>query len=381
MAAQVLKIDSRFDEGLGRSAVSLMGPLEGILTCRSFDQMQVRILEPMTANLLATRFVFFKLEQVAQLGRYPAGRQHRTCDAEIFADYCDNLYGIDPCLEPFILWFESNGQKGGEDLVFRVSDIPGWRDREFYRRFLRRYEIGHVVALGIPVKIGEIPKVFCFAFERPLSADPFSAAELGRIRRWALALRCVLENMESQEALSVSASIIKSMSEAYEGSGYVLLDTDLRVRDASREGLAHLGLRCAEDRSTIFGEIRARLVRLAPEKALDSAIGLELPREVGGSNTPSVSVRLICKPNGDCWPLLITTGPAHKGCFEAVCRSSGLSPREIEIVRLASSGQNNPGIAVVLGIAVRTVENHLRSVFAKCNVHNRTQLTSKLLGG
>ncbi len=57
----------------------------------------------------------------------------------------------------------------------------------------------------------------------------------------------------------------------------------------------------------------------------------------------------------------------------------GLTRREIDIVHLVSTGMTNPEIARKLFISARTVQNHLRSIFSKVGVHNRTSLISSLV--
>jgi DNA-binding CsgD family transcriptional regulator len=55
-----------------------------------------------------------------------------------------------------------------------------------------------------------------------------------------------------------------------------------------------------------------------------------------------------------------------------------LTSREIEVADAVAIGLSNKQVAESLGISVRTVENHLRSIFAKCNVASRTALAAKL---
>lgn len=50
-----------------------------------------------------------------------------------------------------------------------------------------------------------------------------------------------------------------------------------------------------------------------------------------------------------------------------------LSLREREVLQLAAYGQRNKAIAEKLCISVRTVEGHLRSIFAKLGVSSRTE--------
>jgi DNA-binding NarL/FixJ family response regulator len=54
-------------------------------------------------------------------------------------------------------------------------------------------------------------------------------------------------------------------------------------------------------------------------------------------------------------------------------QTEALSEREMEIVRLLAQGLTNKDIAQTLILSVRTVEAHMRSIFAKLGVHSRTE--------
>ena len=56
-----------------------------------------------------------------------------------------------------------------------------------------------------------------------------------------------------------------------------------------------------------------------------------------------------------------------------------LSPREREIARLVGDGKQNKQIAWIVGISEFTVENHLRSIYRKLDVRNRTAMTARLM--
>ena len=50
-----------------------------------------------------------------------------------------------------------------------------------------------------------------------------------------------------------------------------------------------------------------------------------------------------------------------------------LTQREGEVLALVSQGQQNKGIALLLGIAVHTVEQHLKHMYQKLGIGNRTE--------
>ena len=54
-----------------------------------------------------------------------------------------------------------------------------------------------------------------------------------------------------------------------------------------------------------------------------------------------------------------------------------LSERELEALRLLATGLSNKEIAQTLIIAVGTVKQHLKSIYGKLQVHNRTEAASR----
>lgn len=62
--------------------------------------------------------------------------------------------------------------------------------------------------------------------------------------------------------------------------------------------------------------------------------------------------------------------------FERSSRSDRLTKREIEILGLVASGRSNPEIASELFISRHTVVSHLKNIFEKIDVENRTQATA-----
>jgi DNA-binding NarL/FixJ family response regulator len=53
----------------------------------------------------------------------------------------------------------------------------------------------------------------------------------------------------------------------------------------------------------------------------------------------------------------------------------GLTPREIEVLRLVAKGLSNAEVADQLFVSLRTVHAHLRSIFHKLGVGSRTSAT------
>lgn len=55
---------------------------------------------------------------------------------------------------------------------------------------------------------------------------------------------------------------------------------------------------------------------------------------------------------------------------------SQLTARQLDVAQLAASGRTNPEIADVLGLSENTVKKHLKDIYARLDVSNRTALAS-----
>jgi DNA-binding NarL/FixJ family response regulator len=65
-------------------------------------------------------------------------------------------------------------------------------------------------------------------------------------------------------------------------------------------------------------------------------------------------------------------GPDVKARLDERAAHRSLTPREIEVLQLVSQGKRNKEIAALLGLSVDTVPVHLKNVFAKLHVKDRT---------
>ncbi|MGB5504689.1 MAG: response regulator transcription factor, partial [Polyangiales bacterium] len=54
----------------------------------------------------------------------------------------------------------------------------------------------------------------------------------------------------------------------------------------------------------------------------------------------------------------------------------GLSPRELQVLRMVASGKTNKAIAAALCLSERTVDRHVSNIFVKTDVSTRAAATA-----
>ncbi len=72
-------------------------------------------------------------------------------------------------------------------------------------------------------------------------------------------------------------------------------------------------------------------------------------------------------------PAIATLDEAAPPADEAVTGDAGLSPRQLEVLRLVKDGLSNKAIMRALDMSESTVKTHLRAIFLRLGVDNRTQ--------
>ena len=90
--------------------------------------------------------------------------------------------------------------------------------------------------------------------------------------------------------------------------------------------------------------------------------------------------RVVGVPDGSA-DIAVTIEPASAGeRVDLVVRAFGLTPRESELVATLAGGGDTRELARTLHVSENTVQDHLKSVFAKTSARSRTQLLAWVRG-
>lgn len=176
---------------------------------------------------------------------------------------------------------------------------------------------------------------------------PLSTAEWERVRMYPYLTGRILSRVGGLESVVALAT---KHEERLDGSGF--------PRALSGPELT------AQDRLLAAAVAYHQLLEPRPQRpALDpGGAAHHLRREADAGRLDPQSVEAVL------------TAAGHRGARRA-SPAAGLTPREVEVLRLVAQGRSNRDIAAQLFIAEKTARNHVERIYAKLGVNNRTQAT------
>jgi DNA-binding CsgD family transcriptional regulator len=371
--------------GLGAAAAPLNPALAKlmvkVLACASFDDLRASIIAPVCQAIGANSGVFLQFLGLPldgnTIGRSIGADENtrRATDA-----YVEGLYTVDPMVKPILDWLRA-GDAAPERPIAVLTEIPDWRDEVTYRRFLERYRIGDVLAVAVPTTTVFGPEMMCLGFHRHSDAEPFTQRDRMHVQALLPAIQAVLRNLAQSDALSFSGHLLNQLGDAGDGTNLLVLDQDLRIRHANHRALRRLaGQRTGgEVQVDILGELRKQLIDAPP--LVGERTRLELNgRGAAASGAGAIEVEVATFRTADRSLYHLVTELDSAAAQLDMAKRYALTEREREVALLVCRGNNSSVVARQLGIARRTVENHLRSVYSKVGVNNRTQLAARWRG-
>ena len=196
------------------------------------------------------------------------------------------------------------------------------------------------------------------ASEQPLFLDGLQAL-LGRETDSLVVARCIGDDDILAQAVSLHPDV-------------ALLDVDIS-RSANLEILRRLNEATSATKVVLF-------TPRADEEALIASVRLGVRGVLLKSVATSVIMQCVRQVHGGgYWLDKQMTAMALRKIVrrEATQRRlsvAGLTPRELEIARLAGQGLRNQGMGSKLGISPATVKIHLHQIYRKLNLSNRLAL-------
>jgi DNA-binding CsgD family transcriptional regulator len=200
---------------------------------------------------------------------------------------------------------------------------------------------------------------------REAAAGPFPRAEVAAVRAIAPLLGEAIR-------LAVLRRASEAPQEVPDGPGVLLLDQDGEITSATGPSRRHL--EDVADPAQLGSAVRALHARTTAAAAgrADALVRSRLRARDGGW----LVLHGSANPLGGTVVVIERARPAELA--EVIVAAYGFTPREREVVAHVLRGMATKGIAQALGITPYTVQDHLKSAFAKSGVSSRAELAALL---
>jgi DNA-binding CsgD family transcriptional regulator len=246
-----------------------------------------------------------------------------------------------------------------------------------WRELLSQYQIGDIAASVYRDRFG------CWAFLdlwRAQDAAPFAAAELDFLHQIAGPLTTALRGSQAAAFAAGPATERASM-----GPVVLLLSPTLTVRAQTPHTQRYLRLLVPPGSSSQApvpaGAYNVGAQLLAREAGVDGNVPLARVHLDGGHWLTLSAARMDSAqpvPERDIAVSIETTAPAGRVALFA--RACGLSAREAELLDHVVAGASTRDIARLMFLSEHTVQDHLKSIFAKTATRTRRALLARVLG-
>lgn len=349
-----------------------METYERVLSCRSLSDVPAEILAPMADYLDAETGCF--LQFLADDGGLRVGRNScYNVPASAHRDYISHYFRADPAI--------TSGRTQHDDLtsVFcteEVCDYSAFTRGELYNDFFEPNRIHHVLVMMMRPDEYSADRLV-LGFHRSKGAAPFTPEQTSRARRLAAAASSAVRSLTLQDTLTLRDETISRFEQAHPETGVVFFDTSLTLLSGNAKGLSDLklGIHADAQETARLAQVHAACQELHDASDSDRNLSVRLSQDEGLMAT----VQMRPTPRGEVLFTVHTTGRDTEDTLRRRCADFGMTRREIDAVRLLSSGLSNNEIATRLFISPRTVENHFRSIYAKAGVNTRAQLLAQVL--
>ncbi|MCG2776877.1 MAG: LuxR C-terminal-related transcriptional regulator [Desulfobacterales bacterium] len=256
---------------------------------------------------------------------------------------------------------------------------------EYYSDFLKPQSIHHQMSIYLKSKQRFLGVLGLY---RPQNANEFSSLDQAKANMMAPYLAGALENAIISEQKTKQAAIIDSITSHMPYKGIIVLDESLELIYQNKHAtrfFSHLTPAEKEQRlpsCSLPKEIYSHckdLLRASPkdEDSETSQKLFEFSCQTKNTKLP-IHLRVITYRNKKPLLLLCFSDEGYECNLLKRIRQYGLSQRQAEVVFLLNKGLTNKEIGNKLFISKYTVENHLKSIYEKMDVKNRTELSYRL---
>jgi DNA-binding CsgD family transcriptional regulator len=279
---------------------------------------------------------------------------------------------------PLALEMEYSGADfAAKDVLARRPNPAGSMNVETGGDLMRSPRWEHVMR---PVGIGDVATVACrdafgcwgwIEAYRDISDRRFEAADLELLAQVGPSLGAALR----RRAADIGVGAVTDPR----APGVLIVDRELNLVSQTASARGWIGSLPAASLFAAWGMLPAVVYPAATRaRAGEAGRAHALMRSDDGSGVMIDAAAL--EGNGDAGIAVTLRAATASELFDVACRAHGLSRRERQVVALLVPGLDTRALAQRLSISPHTVQDHLKSVFAKLHVHSRGELLARIDG-
>ncbi len=353
---------------------------EDALGCDTMEDLQQRALFQIQQIIGADSSVYFDVNRTC-LGWQFINGMSKGVPEEAPITWCEHYQTEDPFV--IRLLQSRNTRVVSSDNTLKHADYVR---TELYCDFLRPQSIYHMLTVVLKYRSQPIGLV---GLHRSANSSAFSRKEISKVDAIVPYLSAAVQKIKLSEMTSERKEIIKVLADDLHYKGVMILNRDLFpvFLDENARKLFNVSQDCRhENFKTVAGFLPAQIYQYCREikerikhshdtktkQYMDFTVKKDAMHISGYVYAYEAALR------GLCFMICFNTGAKELISPDNFSKFS-LTRREIDIVHLVSAGMTNPEIAGQLNISIRTVQAHLRSIYDKVQVHNRTSLVSRLI--
>jgi len=353
------------------------GITNSILNCQTVGDIRDKIIIPVCDGLGATSAAFGHWDSSSSLLDEQFNDSYRIPEIN-HSEYYERFYQQDPVIESIHNKFSHPLANKNQSLLLSLHDICDFRrlkSTAYYLDFLKPMDIEHVAVLAFRPSM-YTPDVYILGIHRKTGQKPFQASDLDQFKRLSKSISHVISKLALEKHIERDKTLISTLEENSDHLGIMILNNNFEhvysnqiaakyfKISANKFVAGNVGKKltrqCEKLKNNFFSQKKNNSI--TNQEQLDSRYNIEIRHNENGNIYFLITIKT---PNID--ELIYTRGT-----------KMGLTSRELEISFLTSKGMTNEQLSNELNITVRTVETHLRTIYKKVNVHNRSALINRL---
>ncbi|MGH8211384.1 MAG: response regulator transcription factor, partial [Steroidobacteraceae bacterium] len=282
---------------------------------------------------------------------------------------------------PYTEWGRFMRSRWKKPVSIPSSVITRARRTGFYRDFMQPQDSHHALAFGFVEDNRYLGLISVFRPERRLNFDARDAAKLGLV---VPIIQAVLERNLCKERLKERQWIARAINSTTTSDGIVVLDERMSVLYCNSLALTLIDkLKLPAEREASHAAFLPKLLNshcqafAAQTEPNEAAGDFRIDSRGLGYELAGRILRYTECDRGSAYVLSLRANTQTCSHTETM-QKLGLSRREIDIVNAVGAGLTSQQIADQLFVSYHTVHTHLKTIYLKLNVHNRTGLLRQI---